>query len=378
MKIKIMIACILIILACLAFLLIAGCSSIGTKPGDTEMVSFQRFDNFDKEKKQFVNRDQSKVDKMWDRLSEHTDSKRSIFSLFFGGKDKVPNEKLPEVIPDFKEFLGGTNQLKAIWFGHSSFILNIEGKIVLVDPVFGDAGPIWFIGSRFQDSVVKPKDLPPVDYIVISHDHYDHLEMDTMKYYAEKNVKFVVPMGISSYLIGWGIKKENITERGWWEDAKFDGINFTAVPAQHYSGRRGLNGNHTLWSSWIIKTNKHNVYLSGDSGYDIHYKQIGEKYGPFDVAFLDNGQYDESWREIHLLPKESIQAYRDLNAKKYVPVHWGVFHLGFHTWFDPIETITRLARENNVNLVTPKIGQVIDLENGSPNEDWWNRLITKK
>lgn len=373
MKTKIMIVCILSILTCLGFLLFTGCSNIGTKPGDQEMLSFQRDDNFNKYKKQFVNRDQSTVDKMWDRLSAN----RNVTQFIFSGKDKVPKEELPEVKPDFKEFLSGTARLKVIWFGHSSFILNIEGKIVLVDPVFGDVGPIWFIGSRFQDSVVKPKDLPLVDYIVISHDHYDHLEMDTMKYYAGKNVKFIVPTGISSYLIDWGIKKENITERSWWEDAKFDGINFTAVPAQHYSGRRGLNGNYTLWASWIIKTDKHNVYYSGDSGYDIHFKQIGEKYGPFDVAFLDTGQYDERWREIHLLPKESIQAYKDLNAKKYVPVHWGVFSLGFHTWFDPIETITRLARENNVNLVTPKIGQVIDLENGSTNENWWSRLITK-
>lgn len=346
-------------------LVLGACSSFGKNPEASKQNNILQSENYDKNREMFVNRKQERLDKM----NEEFFKWKTIKKLFKSTKDREPNDLLPQEKPDIAKFLDPSDELKIIWFGHSSFLLNMDGKIVLVDPVFQYASPFSFFGKRYQNAILKREELPEIDYILISHDHYDHLEMNTMKYYANKDIKFIVPLGIGSHLTSWGVKKENIFEKDWWQEQEFDGIKFVATPSQHFSGRT-LTRNKTLWASWVIQSKNHNIYFSGDTGYDVHFKQIGEKYGPFDLAFIENGQYNESWEAVHLLPHQSIQAFKDLNAKKLFPIHWGMFTLSIHSWYEPIQSIDNLAAENDVELVAPKIGQIIELGPEYKLEKW--------
>lgn len=239
----------------------AACSSMGQRPDQAHIDSFKASDNYSVDEQRFVNPRQERLDSMWNPSRIYEAFKKNLAKT-----NSTPTQALPQQKPDFSEFLASANSsaqsgtLKVIWFGHSSFLLNIDGKTVLIDPVFANAAPLSFLVPRFQDAVVQAEDLPPIDFIIISHDHYDHLEKDTMAYFAEKNTRFVVPLGISAYLQGWGVKAEQIEEKDWWQSAEFDGIKITATPSQHFSGRHGLGGNQTLWASWVISSANHNVY----------------------------------------------------------------------------------------------------------------------
>ncbi|MDA8792980.1 MBL fold metallo-hydrolase [Bacteriovoracaceae bacterium] len=344
------------------------CSQFGSRPSDTEKEEYFNSSQFNQKKMTFQNRQQNVIDEM----RKNSMSWKTIKEWFGAGKDRVPKDLLPEIKPDMKEFLKASNEIKIVWFGHSSFLLNLDGKIVLVDPVFsGAASPVSFMVKRFQAPVLKLEELPEIDYILISHDHYDHLDMESIKFFVSKNVKFVTPLGVGSHLQSWGIEKNRITEKDWWQSAQFDGIKFIATPAQHFSGRDGIHQNDTLWASWVIQSEKHNIYFSGDSGYDTHFKEIGEKFGPFDIAFIESGQYNEKWKEVHMMPEEAIIAFKELKAKKYFPVHWGMFELAMHSWYEPIERVYNLAQKNNVDLIAPKIGQIVEPNQSYRFEKWW-------
>ena len=285
---------------------------------------------------------------------------------------KSPEQKLPEVKPDLQSFLAPSDELKLIWLGHSTFLLNMSGTIILVDPVFGpSAAPFSFLVKRFQATTLSLEELPKIDYIVISHDHYDHLDMPTMKFFATKEVQFLVPLGIGAHLNKWGIDLSRITQMDWWQSKTVGDVEFIATPAQHFSGRSPFEENKTLWASWVIRSKLHNVYFSGDSGYNKHYKEIGDKYGPFDLAFLENGQYNVKWRAVHNLPEESVQAYFDLRAKRFLPVHWGMFVLSLHTWREPVDKLLELSKEKGVNIVTPKLGEMVTVNDNYKNTEWW-------
>ncbi len=212
--------------------------------------------------------------------------------------------------------------------------------------------------------------------MIISHDHYDHLDKETMKFFAKKKSKtrILTALGVGNHLTKWGIKRELISEFDWWEGTKLDDIEFIATPAQHFSGRTLRDRNKTLWSSWVIKTANHSIYFSGDSGYDIHFKEIGDKYGPFDIAFMENGQYNQKWRAVHSLPEESVQAYFDLKAKRFFPVHWGMFVLSLHSWREPVDELLRLSKEREVNIVTPILGEIVTVNDNYKNKIWWSNL----
>ncbi len=310
-------------------------------------------------------------------MKDRNYSLSSILEFFSERKDGVPSKKLPEVKPDMELFLKPSNDLKAIWFGHSSFLLNMDGKIILVDPVFsGSASPFSFAVKRFQEPVLNLEELPDIDFLLISHDHYDHLDMKSVEFFRDKGGTFIVPLGVGSHLKGLGIQEGKIIERDWWESIKLDDVEFISAPAQHFSGRGLTDENKTLWASWIVRSPNHNLYFSGDSGYDIHFKEIGEKYGPFDVAFIESGQYNEKWPEVHLLPAQAVRAYHDLKAKKYFPVHWGMFELAYHTWYDPIEKLHKLSKEQNVDLLAPKIGQIVSVKEDHFLEKWWKDILS--
>lgn len=305
--------------------------------------------------------------------------KEKIFSVksirrFNKNAYKRPHMPLPIIKPNFNTFCEPSENLKFIWLGHSSILLNFAGLILLIDPVFAkSSAPVSFITKRFQPPVVKLNELPKVDYIVLSHDHYDHLDMHTIKFFRKSTTKFLTPLGVGEHLHHWGISKERIIELDWWQHIDLSGLEFILTPAQHFSGRRLLDYKSTLWGSWVIRNNKHNIYFSGDSGYAKHFKEIGNKYGPFDLAFVENGQYDPAWRDVHMLPTDTICAMQDLNAKICIPIHWGVFCLAPHNWYDPIESIYNLAKEHQVNLYTPKLGQEVILHEHT-NQRWWTSV----
>jgi L-ascorbate metabolism protein UlaG (beta-lactamase superfamily) len=349
------------------------CSAFGKDPEGKHLDKIKQSPQFDKERDQFVNRRPDVLEKMREKQNTF---KLALIFLFGGADNRRPPEKLPEIKPDVEEFLKKSNSLKFIWFGHSTFLVNFDGTIILFDPVFsGAASPVSLFVKRFQEAVLKLEELPEIHYIVISHDHYDHLDKETIDFFKTKKTKFITPLGVTSHLKEWGITEDRLTELDWWNSTNTENLEFILTPAQHFSGRKGSNQNKTLWGSWIVRNKSQSLYFSGDSGYDTHFKTIGDKYGPFDIAFIENGQYDEKWRDVHVLPEETAQAFIDLKGKRLVPVHWGMFDLSLHSWYDPIEKIEKESEARNIKLLTPKFGQLVNLEEQTIFEKWWKAFI---
>ena len=284
----------------------------------------------------------------------------------------LPIEKVDSTSLEEKKIID-----KLIWFGHSAFLLQLDGKNILIDPMLGKTpAPHPAIGTkRFSDELpIEIQKLPKIDAIIISHDHYDHLDYESIKILKQKTNNFFIPLGVGTHLASWGVDANDIKEHNWWDETAFEGIKLAFTPARHFSGRGLTNGSSTMWGSWVIKGKNKNVYFSGDSGYGPHFKEIGEKYGPFDFAMMECGQYNEKWANIHMMPEETAQASIDLKATAMMPIHWGAFALALHTWDDPILRITKKAKELELPITVPKIGDEILLDriDLSVNE-WWNQ-----
>ncbi|MEN8249443.1 MAG: MBL fold metallo-hydrolase [Bacteroidota bacterium] len=280
---------------------------------------------------------------------------------------------------NIKNHNNGNTQLT--WFGHSAFLLEMNGKKILIDPMLGEVpAPIPILGPKrySKELPIEIDKLPFIDAIVLSHDHYDHLDYESIQKLKGKVGQYFVPLGLGNHLIEWGIAKEKITELNWWERVDFDDISLVCTPARHFSGRGLFDRATTLWCSWVIEGKNDNVFFSGDSGYDTHFKEIGDKYGPFDIALMECGQYNEDWKLLHMMPEEAVQASLDLKSKLVLPIHWGGFTLAFHDWNDPIERILSKAAEVNMSVTTPKIGeQVIVRDSIFPTEKWWLEYTTE-
>ena len=261
-----------------------------------------------------------------------------------------------------------------VWFGHSSYFMQIDGKRILVDPVFsGNASPIPRTTKSFNGTdVYGVEDLPEIDYLFISHDHYDHVDYETLVTLKDKTKKVICGLGVGSHFEHWGYDSSKINERDWGEQVALD-KEFTVFvePARHFSGR-GFSSSNTLWASYVLQTPSMKIYIGGDSGYDTHYAAIGNKYGSIDLAILDNGQYDEAWKYIHNLPEEVLKAAQDLKAKRIFPVHSSKFALGSHDWDEPLKKITELNKWYNFPLVTPMIGEFVHLKDTTQKfKQWW-------
>lgn len=298
----------------------------------------------------------------------------SFFKTMKDFFNKPKSVKPPMELPSVKTNLHNTenNAPYIVWFGHSSYFIRIESVSVLVDPVFsGNAAPVSFMIKAFKGSnVYTPDDFPEIDVLILTHDHYDHLDYKTILQLKHKVKKIYCSLGVGSHLEHWGFAATSIYELDWWDSIKEPAFEITAAPGRHFSGR-GVKRGQSLWSSFIFKTANHNLFLGGDSGYDSHFKMIGEKYGPFDLAILESGQYNKAWPHIHMMPEETVMASVDLRAAALLPVHWGKFPLAMHPWDEPIERVMVKAEELNVNVLTPKIGEAVFI--GSPNitRPWW-------
>jgi L-ascorbate metabolism protein UlaG (beta-lactamase superfamily) len=252
-------------------------------------------------------------------------------------------------------------------------LLKIHNEFWLTDPVFSErASPVQWAGpARFHQSPISIADLPAIKGVILSHDHYDHLDRAAIMALAAKTEHFLTPLGVGDTLIKWGVGAAKVQQLDWWESTTIRGVRFVATPAQHFSGR-GLNdGNATLWSSWVIDYKDLRVFFSGDSGYFDGFKAIGDKYGPFGVTMIETGAYDKHWPDVHMQPEQTLQAHLDLRGKCLMPVHNGTFDLGLHVWHEPFDRIAALAKESGVHLATPEMGQALALKQPQADEHWW-------
>ena len=293
---------------------------------------------------------------------------------------KAPEREPAEPLPVEKmDSLGVIEQLKEApkltWFGHSAFLLTLDGKTILLDPMFGDSpSPVSFLGSKrySKELPLEIEKIPEIDLVIFSHDHYDHLDYGSVLKLKDKVLMWYVPLGLGNHLKKWGVPAENIRELDWWEESSYKDLNLACTPARHFSGRGLTDRWSTLWSSWVIQGDSTNIYFSGDSGYGPHFKEIGDKYGPFDLAMMECGQYNERWSNIHMMPEETIQAGLDVKSEKLMPIHWGAFTLALHPWKDPVERATKEAQRVNLPFITPKIGHTIDIHTAQPEANrWW-------
>lgn len=299
----------------------------------------------------------------------------TLIDYIKGVPNAAPSFQIPVESIDSLTIVNQNPITKLTWFGHSAFLLEIQNQNILIDPMLGEVpAPHPMLGrKRFNEKMpIAIEQLPQIDAVIISHDHYDHLDYGSITKLKGRVRKFYVPLGVGAHLEAWGIEPEIINELKWWDEINHEELKFIFAPARHFSGRGVADRFSTLWGSWIIQSASDNIYFSGDSGYDGHFKEIGDKYGPFDFAMMECGQYDKRWDEIHMFPEESAQAAIDVKAKMMMPIHWGSFVLSLHSWTDPIERVTKKAKALNMPITTPRIGESILLDSTTfPTDQWW-------
>ncbi|QBR13874.1 MBL fold metallo-hydrolase [Sphingobacterium sp. CZ-2] len=307
-------------------------------------------------------------------IKEGVSSFEMLRSFFFG-KDKrnVPSKPLPSIKTDFKNL--DINENLLVWFGHSSYLLQLDGKRILVDPVFSKyASPVPFGIKAFQMTYnYTAADMPDIDILVVTHDHFDHLDYSTFEEIKGRTKQIVTSLGVGAHFEKWGYPSDKIHELYWGESFQVDSLKFTAAPARHFAGR-WFKRNTSLWSAFVLQSQTYKLLLGGDSGYGKHFKTIGEEHGPFDLVLLENGQYNEYWKYIHMMPEEVIQAAEDLRAKDLIPVHSGKFPLANHAWDEPLIRVTNEAKRKNRPIWTPQIGQVVYLGKANQFSEWWNNI----
>jgi L-ascorbate metabolism protein UlaG (beta-lactamase superfamily) len=303
-----------------------------------------------------------------------SDGRTIVKELLFGKEQRKPTGPIPLVgsAPE-----PATDGLHLTWYGHASMLVEVEGKRVLLDPVWSKrCSPSQVVGpKRLHRPPIPLADLPPLDAIVISHDHYDHLDMLTVKELAAAHdAPFLVPVGVGAHLDRWKVPEHRIIELDWYESSSVAGLTLTCTPAHHFSGRHAAKRNYTLWSSWVVAGAERKVFYTGDSGYFNGYKEIGQKYGPFDLNLVQIGAYGVQWPDIHMFPEEAIDAHVDLGGGLLVPVHWGTFVLAFHAWSEPVDRLWSEAKARGVVLAVPRPGERIDVTEPPPVDGWWQAI----
>jgi L-ascorbate metabolism protein UlaG (beta-lactamase superfamily) len=299
---------------------------------------------------------------------------RATKAVMFEGTDKVPARPLPVNRLNRNHFQKDRfGNFSFVWLGNASVLINLEDKYLLTDPMFSKRSSFvqWLGPKRFHPVPVTMEDLPPLDAVIISHNHYDHLDEASIKKLDHKTKTYLVPLVVGKYLEDWGIDPQKIIELDWWQGVEHDEIQFIAAPALHFSGRGIFDQNESFWNSWVIKSEKHSVFFCGDSGMFPLFKNIGDKYGPFDLTIIPIGAYSKLWHDSHLFPEEAVQVHRELKGRIVLPIHWATFNLATHSWYDPAERFFETAHKENITAVFPKIGQVIQYHNLPETPPWW-------
>lgn len=269
-----------------------------------------------------------------------------------------PEKAVPAVRTDLRAIPAEENVV--VWFGHSSYLIQTDGKRILVDPVFCMASPVSFINKPFQGTdIYKPEDMPDIDYLVISHDHWDHLDYHTVVALKDRVGKVVCGLGVGEHFERWGFDKERIVELDWFEDARLDeGFTIHCLPARHFSGR-GMSSNQSLWASFLVESPSRKIYMGGDGGYDTHFAEIGKRFPGIDLAVLENGQYNEDWKYIHVMPLYLAQIAKNLGAKKVLTVHHSKYALAKHPWDEPVKNALKMKEHTSSEVLIPTIGEII-------------------
>ena len=298
-----------------------------------------------------------------------------LHKQFIDRKGRVPKKPIPVATFDLSSFISG-DQTKIIWYGHSVILLRICNKTILIDPMMGpDASPIApFKTRRFSEGTLDILDqLPPIDLLLMTHDHYDHLDLASIRRLQGKVKQYIVGLGIKRHLTRWGVDASHVEELDWWQDKQIDNIQITYTPTRHFSGRGVSDRQKSLWGGWAITTPHEKIYFSGDGGYGEHFKEVGKRLGPFDFGIMECGQYNELWHQIHMYPEESIQAAKDAGVQTAMAVHWAGFPLAMHHWKDPIERFVAAAEKKSQKIVIPEIGQTFHYLDDLTTP-WWVNL----
>ena len=299
-----------------------------------------------------------------------------LWEFLKGGEGREPKGAIPALEFDAEAWSAVPDSAIAVcWFGHSTLLIKVNGVTFLTDPVFGErASTFSFAGpKRFNCTHHMRVDLlPQVDVVLLSHDHYDHLDHETIVEMREK--RFIAPLGVGAHLERWGVPVDAITEKDWWERVELGAVTLTLVPSRHFSGRGLTNRFSTLWGSWVIEGRTKRVYFGADSGYSPTFKEVGERFGTIDLALLECGAYNERWSEIHMMPEETAQAAADVKAKVLMPIHWGKFSLAMHPWKEPIERVSAKAAALSIPLLTPRIGRIVNGPDLGLSERWWDEV----
>ncbi len=308
-------------------------------------------------------------------LTEGVNYIKVLMDFFFSAKPNEPQSVLPSVKTNLKALKPSENVV--IWMGHSSYFMQLDGKKILVDPVMsGNASPVSFTTKAYKGSdVYTTEDIPDIDYLFITHDHWDHLDYKTVLELEPKIKNVICGLGVGAHFEHWGFDKSVIKEEDWFKPLYLDeGFIAHVAPARHFSGR-DFKRNQTLWASFALYTPTTKIYIGGDSGYDKHFAEIGERYGPFDLAVLENGQYDSKWKYIHMIPNEPLKASTDLRAQALLPVHSGKFTLGNHDWDEPLSKISATPENNPIRILTPMIGEKVNLQDSLQQfTKWWETV----
>lgn len=304
------------------------------------------------------------------KMKLNTKKTKGMIKDYISKKNTIPPFEIKRKKIE-KEFFNSKDSL--IWLGHSTILGRINNLTFIVDPMLGNrASPLKYLGpKRFEGSSTPLEELPDIDIILITHNHYDHLDKETILALKDKVQAIYLPLDNKKILSKWGIDSKKMKEFDWYEDFVFQDVQFSFCPTQHFSGRSLTDRDKSLWGSWAVISDKKKIYLSGDSGYNEHFKQIKQRYGSFDISCIECGAYNDNWSEIHMTPEESVQASVDLESKAFLPMHWAGFDLSTHAWDEPITRALKKSEELKANIITPMIGEVIDLNILNEFKQWW-------
>lgn len=302
--------------------------------------------------------------------------KSGMFRFLFVSDNAPQTFSIPQIEYTADTFTQAAEGIDVYWLGHSSIIFELCGARFMTDPVFGNAAPIPFAVKRYCEAPMTRDQIPPLDFLIISHDHYDHLEYKTIRAIRKSDFPIVTGLGVGARLRGWGIAPDRIRELNWNDSVTINGTKITAVTSRHFSGRTLKDRNETLWASWIIERGGKKIFFGGDAGYGKHFKQIGDQHGPFDLACLEIDAWNDRWKHHHMFPHQFPLAIADLKAEYAMPIHWGVFDLAMHPWKESITLVTKEADRTGLKMVTPLMGEKFAVGKDQ-SKRWWEDLPEK-